>query len=67
MTIQQAKAIIENKCDGPITCFVLIARATKLVSGMSNCAPNIAADALYELLGEYGYLTNTEEIFETGS
>jgi hypothetical protein len=31
---------------------------------MSSCAPDIAANALYELLNEYGYLNGDEEPFE---
>jgi hypothetical protein len=64
MTIEHAKSAIGHGCDGPITPFVLISRATEIVS--KGCDPVIAANALYEYLVAYEYLTD-ETVFETGS
>ncbi len=64
MSIQQIKDRLNHGCDGPITPFVLISRATMLASSRTEFPENIA-NALDELLTEYGWLTNG--LVQTGS
>ncbi len=68
--IDAIKEQLNHGCDGPITPFVLISRAIRLatnapyIEGYSGHPENIA-NALDELLTEYGWLKNG--IVETGS
>ncbi len=52
--IVKAKNYLES-CEGPVSPFVLIARATHAVKEGSN--PQIMADALFELLTDFGWLS----------
>lgn len=64
--IELAKREIGHRCDGPITPFVLICRATEYATACNReNAPRAAAEALAELLEEYGWLN--EGVEETGS
>lgn len=63
--INAAKAAIGHRCDGPITSFVLIARATEY-AGNHRTLHRAAAEALAELLEEYGYVTSDVN-YQTGS
>lgn len=57
---------IDHGCDGPITAFVLIARATELAaSGAYH--PETVANALDRALRDYHWLVDNGELIETGS
>lgn len=51
--IELAKKELNHCCDGPITAFVLIGRATELAKTVHS---EVVANALYELLNEYGFM-----------
>lgn len=59
--IAEAKAAIGHRCDGPLTMFVLIARATEFAAkDKRELAHRAAAEALTELLEEHGYVTGSK-------
>lgn len=67
--IEKKRAEIAHRCDGPITPFVLIARA---IGAAGTCKTNDSADvtanALYEELVERGWLKDGDDCIEiTGS
>lgn len=64
--IAKAKRLLDHRCDGPITAFVLISRACEL-SDQRQFPPSVAANALNELLQEYGFLDNDSPVYQTGS
>ena len=55
-TIGQIRIDISHGCDGPITAFVLISRATEI----KDADPETIANALYEELLSYGYIVDPE-------
>ncbi len=62
--IESIKDEIAHTCDGPLTAFVLIARSAELAR---KYAPDHIANALYELLGEFGWLREGDESVHIGS
>jgi hypothetical protein len=68
--IDRAKRHLAHACDGPITAFVLISRASegiRLPGNQGGTSPTVAANALYELLEECGFLVGEDRLLETGS
>ncbi len=63
--IDAIKERLNHGCDGPITPFVLISRAINLAYGQSGEHAENIANALHELLIDYGWLK--EGLVETGS
>jgi hypothetical protein len=63
--IARAKHDIDHGCDGPITSFVLIFRATELARSGKYDAETVA-NALAEALNDYHWLID-DELLETGS
>lgn len=61
-TIQLAINEISHGCDGPITAFVLIARAMDLVAE-KGCNPVVASNALDTCLIEFGFIAAPESFF----
>ena len=51
--IETTKNELSHCCDGPITAFVLIGRA---IDHANETNKDIVAEALYELLVEYGFM-----------
>ncbi|HQZ50804.1 MAG TPA: hypothetical protein PLF17_09780 [Chitinophagaceae bacterium] len=51
--IKLAKRELGHHCDGPITAFVLIGRA---IDHANETNKEVVAEALYELLVEYGFM-----------
>lgn len=64
--IKNAKEELSHGCDGPITDFVLISRACRLAASGKFGAPEVA-NALDEVLREYGFLKEHNPILMTGS
>ncbi len=65
-SITAIKEQLNHGCDGPITPFVLISRAMYMAAGDQTIEKaTIIANALDELLTEYGWLKHG--IVETGS
>lgn len=56
LTPYEAERRISHLCDGPITVFVMISRAVELAAKYPADRETIA-NALYDLLGNYGCLT----------
>lgn len=54
--IRDARKLIDHNCDGPITAFVLIARATRRDD--ERLHPEAYANALHDAMLEYGYLSD---------
>jgi len=52
-TVSQVRDEISHLCDGPVTQFVLIARA---MEAAKSGDPEVAANALYQELLERGYV-----------
>jgi hypothetical protein len=51
---------ISHGCDGPVTCFVLISRATELAAS-GRFSAEAVANGLSEALSEFGYLSKAGE------
>lgn len=64
--IESVKRQLDHGCDGPITSFVLIARATALAAS-GKVPSETVANALYECLDEFHWLVGEGEMHETGS
>ena len=62
---EQAKSYIANRCDGPITSFVMVSRAMEPHMRRKYTASELA-NALHELLVEFGWLDDGD-LIETGS
>jgi len=58
--IRAAREKIDHGCDGPITPFVLIARACDLASG-SERERSAVANALHGALVSYGWLSDGDD------
>lgn len=56
LQISKVKHSIKHRCDGPVTCFVLISRAAKLAAKGEFTAEAVA-NGLSECLTEFGYLS----------
>ncbi len=63
--ISNAKHYITNRCDGPLTDFVIISRGCQLVK--LDVKPVIAANAIIECLQELGFMLENNEVIETGN
>lgn len=64
---EKARKAIDHGCDGPITPFVLIARACDVAS-RGDCHAHAVADALHEALESRRWLRDDDDAFErTGS
>lgn len=59
---------VTHGCDGPITVFVIMARATRLAA-RGSVKPEIVAEAMLYALRDFGYLSEEgcREIYPTGS
>ncbi len=55
-TIKSARTWLSDRSDGPITCFVLICRATDLVA--LGWDPEVTANALHEELRTRGFIAD---------
>jgi hypothetical protein len=64
--IASAQHELEHGSDGPITSFVLIARATRLAASGKFGASEVA-NALAQALEEYGYTKPVSAVYATGS
>ena len=65
--IGKARELLRSQCDGPITPFVLISRATRL-SAEKTFPDHIMADALHQELLEFGWIiADDDALVETGS
>lgn len=64
--ISIARDAIDHGCDGPITPFVLMVRAAEY-SARNPARAEAAANALYEALTEFGWLSDPDALVETGS
>lgn len=56
--VKTVKDELAHHCDGPITAFVLICRA---INHANETNKDIVAEALYELLVEYGFMKDNDE------
>ena len=65
--MKEIREYLENRCDGPLTPFVMISRAMETHIQCKYTASDIA-NALYESLLEYGWVSPDEDnLIETGS
>ena len=65
--ITALREYIENRCDGPLTPFVLISRSMQTHLQCKYDASTLA-NALYESLREFGWIVADEDnLVETGS
>ncbi len=62
----KAQQELEHGCDGPVTDFVLIARACRLAA-KGTFGPGEIANALDQALREFGYLNSDNPVYQTGS
>jgi len=65
-TIEEAQIELEHRCDGPITCFVLIVRACELAQRPGVDA-ELVGNALHACLTAYGWLADDGARHATGS
>lgn len=64
--INKAKMELESHSDGPLTDFVFISRAMRMAA-RNKYSPEILANALQEVLTEYGMMKAESPLLETGS
>lgn len=62
--LHEAVANLIHRCDGPVTAFVILSRATAEVAGGGN--ERLYADAAYEALVAHGFMPDHEAERQSG-